>query len=374
MRRRLATLIVSVLLCFPLIAPSVTGDWGSDTWLSSVIATERLESGDEFGCHGYEGVDTTEENWVIASCKEYLEGHTNASRWGASPVSFGINAESVDVQTGKSLINSGFHIVGDMVKEAPEGLSIAKRNGASLERGVADKTLISSAEKDTLVSIHWRARIDDLRVREDNNVISWLEDQQVWFTTWGEWHHHRSSGMSTSAVLEGSTVTIESSADTSGMSSWAVPGTLMVKFDSSVLSVSDSEGQEFPLLLVDDRKLTLGWRPVEGGIIVTQAPLTTVIVELEGNPEHIETSPMITFNDLNYSVTIVGHHTTNLFRWTQDFSDSGLTFTWLIERPSDDIFGWKLPLFAASMVIAVPLSIVYLLRNDQFSHSMNQNS
>jgi hypothetical protein len=367
----LTTLIVSILLCFPLFAPTVSGDWGSDTWLSSVIATERLESGDEFGCHGYEGVDTTEENWAIASCKEYLEGLTDASRWGVSPISFGINSAFVDAKTGNSLINSGFQIVGDMVSEAPEGLSIAVRNGASLEKGVADKSLIASAEEDSLISIHWRARIDDLRVREDKDVISWLEEQQAWFTTWGEWHHHRSSGVSTSAVLDGSTVTIQSSAQSSGMTSWAVPGTIMVKFDSTVLSVSDTEGHALPLLSAGDRKLAVGWRTVEGGIIVTQSPHTTVVVELDGNPEQIETTPLVTFNDLNYSVTIVGHHTINLFQWAQDFLGTDLTFTWLIERPSDDVVGWKLPLFAASMLIAVPLSIVYLLRNDQFFDTRN---
>lgn len=370
---RLTTLIVSVLLCFPLFAPTVSGDWGSDTWLSSVIAKERLESGDEFGCHGYEGVETTEENWVIASCKEYLEGHTNASRWGASPISFGINSAIVDAQTGNSLINSGFQIVGDMVADAPAGLSIAVRNGASLEKGVADISLVASAEEDSLISIHWRARIDDLRIREDKDVISWLEGQQAWFTTWGEWHQHRSSGMATSASLDGSIVSIQSTAQSSGLSSWAVPGTIMVMFDSPVLSVSDTEGAELPLLSSDERKLIVGWRAIDGGIIVTQSPQTTVIVELDGNPERIETTPLVTFNDLNYSVTIVGHHTTNLFRWTQDFSGTDLTFTWLIERPSDHVVGWKLPLFAASMLIAVPLSIVYLLRNDQFFGTRNQD-
>ena len=82
---------------------------------------------------------------------------------------------------------------------------------------------------------------------------------------------------------------------------------------------------------------------------------------------------MVTFNDLDYSITIVGHHTTNLFRWTQDFSGTELTFTWLVERPTEDVVGWKLPLFALTMLIAVPLSIVFLLRNDQFWGSRDQD-
>ena len=370
---RIASLLVSALICLPLLAPSVAGEWGTDTWLSSVIAEERLHSGDEFGCHGYEGVDTTDETWVIAACREYLEGQTNSSRWGKNPISFGMDSEVIGSEVGESLKSSGFQIVGDMVKEAPEGLNIAISNGASLEKGVADKDLIESSEEDSLVSVHWRARIGDLRVREDKDVISWLEEQPVWFTTWGEWHQHRASGNSTSALLDGSTITIESSSQRLGIDSWMVPGTVMVEFDSTVVDVKDSLGHSMPLLTGSERKLVVGWRNVDGGVIVTQKPNTTVYVELDNDAEQIETTPMTTFNDLNYSVTIVGHHTTNLFRWTQDFSGTELTFTWLIERPFNDEVGWKLPLFALTMLIAVPISIVYLLRTDQFFGTRNQD-
>ena len=370
---RIASLLVSALICLPLLAPSVAGEWGTDTWLSSVIAEERLHSGDEFGCHGYEGVDTTDETWVIAACREYLEGQTNSSRWGKNPISFGMDSEVIGSEVGESLKSSGFQIVGDKVKVAPEGLNIAISNGASLEKGVADKDLIDSSEEDSLVSVHWRARIGDLRVREDNDVISWLEEQPVWFTTWGEWHQHRASGNSTSALLDGSTITIDSSSQKIGIDSWMVPGTVMVEFDSTVVDVKDSLGHSMPLLTGSERKLVVGWRNVDGGIIVTQKPNTTVYVELDNDAEQIETTPMTTFNDLNYSVTIVGHHTTNLFRWTQDFSGTELTFTWLIERPFNDEVGWKLPLFALTMLIAVPISIVYLLRTDQFFGTRNQD-
>ena len=371
MVRKFPSLLVSALICLPLLAPTVAGEWGTDTWLSSVIAEERLDSGDEFGCHGFEGVDTTDEPWVIAACKEYLEGQTNSSRWGKNPISFGINSQVIGPEMGELLKNSGFQIVGDMVEEVPKGLHIAIRNGASLEKGVADKTLIESAEEDSLVSVHWRARIGDLRVREDKDVISWLEEQPVWFTTWGEWHNHRASGNTTSAFLDGSTITIESSSQKTGMDSWMVPGTVMVEFDSTVIGVTDSSGAPMPLLTGSERKLVVGWRNVDGGIIITQNPNSTVYVELDTNAEQIETTPITTFNDLNYSVTIVGHHTTNLFRWTQDFSGTELTFTWLIERPFNDEVGWKLPLFAVTMLIAVPISIVYLLKTDQFSGTRN---
>ena len=365
---KLQTLLVSALLFFPLFAPSVAGEWRTDTWLSSVISEERLASGDEFGCQGYEGVVTQDDPWVIAACKEYLEGQTNASRWGNSPISFGIDSDVVDADLGSNLKNSGFQIVGDMVQDAPDGLFIATRNGASLEKGVADISIIESAEEDSLVSVHWRARIGDLRVREDKDVISWIEEQSVWFTTWGEWHHHRESGNSTRAFANGSIVSIDSTPQQLGTDSWAVPGTVMVEFNSAVVEVTDSNGNTMPILTGGERKLVVGWRHVDGGIIVTQHPNTTVFVKLENRTEDVEITPLTTFNNLDYSITIVGHHTTNLFRWTQDFSGTELTFTWLVERPIDDEVGWKLPLFAITLLIAVPLSIVYLIRNDQFSN------
>ena len=368
-----ASLIVTALICLPIMSPTVAADWGTDTWLSSVIAEERLDFGDEFACQGFEGVDTIDEPWVIAACKDYLEDQTNASRWGKSPISFGIDSEVIDEEIGDSLKKHGFQIVGDMVEEAPEGLSIAIRNGASLEKGVADKNLIESAEEDSLVSVHWRARIGDLRVREDKDVISWIEEQQVWFTTWGEWHFHRISGNSTSASVDGSTITIESASQQIGSHAWQVPGTVMIEFEPSVVDVTDSEGLPMPLLTGSERNLAVGWRNVDGGVVITQNPNTSVYVELENTTNHIETTPMATFNGLNYSVTIVGHHTTNLFRWTQDFSGTELVFTWLIERPLSDEVGWKLPLFAMTMLIAVPVSIVYLLRTDQFSGPSNQD-
>ena len=366
------SLLVTALICLPILAPTVAADWGTDTWLSSVIAEERLDIGDEFGCQGFEGVETTDEQWVIAACKEYLEDQTKASRWGKSPISFGIDSKVIDEGIGDALIKSGFQIVGDLVEEAPEGLSIAIRNGASLEKGVADKNLIESAEEDSLVSVHWRARIGDLRVREDKDVISWIEEQPVWFTTWGEWHFHRASGISTSASVDGSTITIESTSQQIGSGAWQVPGTVMVEFEPSVVGVTDAEGLPMPLLTGSERNLAVGWRNVDGGVMVTQNPNTSVYVELEDTTNQIETTPLPTFNDLNYSVTIVGHHTTNLFRWTQDFSGTELVFTWLIERPFNDEVGWKLPLLAMTMLIAVPISIVYLLRADQFSASKNQ--
>ena len=73
---------------------------------------------------------------------------------------------------------------------------------------------------------------------------------------------------------------------------------------------------------------------------------------------------MATFNGLHHAITIVGHQTTNLFRWTQDFSDSELVFTWLIERPLSEPISWIMPVVAISILVAAPASIYYLVNKD----------
>ena len=294
-------------------APAVAGEWSDDTWLENIIGPERLENGDEFGCHGYEGVSTVEENWVIEACKDYLIRSTNASRWGSAPISFGIPETFLDDETAEQLASSGFMIVGDKLSETPtNGLILAPRITTSMEKGVADTSLIESAEEDALVSIYWRARIDDLRVREDKDAIAWLENQPYWFTTWGEWNLHR---------LASQTITT-----------------------------------------------ALGGRQVEDGILLTQAPGTTLTIELDTEPNTMLSNPMTTFNDHHHAVTIVGHHTTNLFQWTADFVNSELVFTCLIERPAGVEKSWFLPALALTILIATPLSIRYLIKKDAESH------
>ena len=110
------------------------------------------------------GSTHSEETWIISACKDYLLDQTNASRWGMNPVSFGFPSGKLDDSTTSELAESGFLIVGDLLTERNDGLFYVHRNGASLEKGVADIELLQSAEQDSLVSIHWRARVGDLRV------------------------------------------------------------------------------------------------------------------------------------------------------------------------------------------------------------------
>ena len=355
-----ATLMLAVLLT-SITAPTVAGEWSDDTWLENIIGPERLENGDEFGCHGYEDISTTVENWVIDACKNYLMQMTNASRWGIAPISFGIPGQILDNSTADQLASSDFMIVGGKFSQIPSnGLILAPQTTTSMEKGVANTSLIESAEEDTLVSIYWRARIDDLRVREDKDAISWLEGQPYWFTTWGEWNLHRLAGQSTSVVFDGTQITSTSQPT----STWSVPGSTLLQFDAEVSGVFDSFGEQHPMFSSEVRKLEIGWRQVEGGILLTQAPGTTLTIQLESEPDNLHSTPLTTFNNHHHAVTIVGHHTTNLFQWTTDFVNSELVFTWLIERPAGIEKSLFLPALALVILIATPMTIRYLIRKD----------
>ena len=354
-------LLMVALLTTATTAPTVVAEWEDDSWLSNIIGPERLAHGDEFGCHGYEGIDATEELWVIEACRDYIVEFTNASRWDSHPISFGVPGQQLDDVTAVALVEAGFEIVGDLLTEVPGGLVSMTRNGGSLEQGIADRELLESIEENTLVSIYWEARKDDLKMREDEGVMSWLEQQDVWFTTWGEWYHHRLSGNEVTVTVEGSIIT----ATISNQSSWAVPGTIRLQFDKGVVRVTDTSGSDLTTIEVEQRNLLAGWSETIDGMLLTIEPGTTVTIELDGEPNSILSTPQITFNGLHHAVTVVGHHTTNLFQWSSDFQESNLVFTWLIERPAEIEMNWALPVIAVAVLIAVPVSINYLVKRDQ---------
>ena len=360
-RRATVALVMAVIIIFPVSAPSAVGEWEDDGWLKNLIGPERLENGDEFGCHGFEGVSTVEDNWVIGACKDYLTGLSDSSRWGRDPVSFGIDDTTVDQSTSESLLESGFRIVGDMIVDAPGELSVVNRNGGSIEKNSANLELLGSAEEDSLVSIWWRARIDDLKLREDKDAMAWLEEQEVWLTTWGEWYFHQQSSMRIEAYLEGESIVV---ALAPGDAQWTVPGSAHVQFESTILEVKYDTGADLPEILDGERKLKEGWRETDSGAIITILPGTSVSILLDQGNDSFSLSPLVTFNDLHHAVTIVGHHTTNLFQWSSDFQDSELTFTWLIERPSEEPINWALPVIALGVLAAVPIAIWKIVEMD----------
>jgi hypothetical protein len=108
-----------------------------------------------------------------------------------------------------------------------------------------------------------------------------------------------------------------------------------------------------------------GWRSVEGGILLTLHPGDTAKVTYESEPIELVIQPLTTFNGLHHAVTVTGHHTTNLFHWSSDFVDSQLVFTWLIERPAEIEMNWPLLVIAATVLVAAPVTIRWLVNRDR---------
>jgi len=363
-KTRVVSFVMIIIFTIPTLSPVVTADWESDGWIKNLIGPDRLAIGDEFGCHGFESKDMNEDLWVIEECKDYVLSNTNASRWGKEPISFGTPPGNVDQNTTSSLLDSGFRIVGDKVTNEPSGLFVVERNGGSMEKNVANISLIADSPKDSLVSIYWIARIHDLRVREDKPLLNWLENNEtLWFTTWGEWYNHKLSSENIRLSNVDSMLYITLAEDSTD--SWSVPGSIFIKTNNSILSIKDSQGNDFPILSKSDQNLKIGWRFHNEGIIVTLNPGENLTVEMENSSNYnLQSNPIYTFNDLHHSVTIVGHHVTNMREWASDFLESPVLFTWLIERASEPNFNWPIIFIAVGTLIATPVAIRWLISMD----------
>ncbi len=375
MKSKSSGLIMCIILCFPIMSQPVFAEWESDNWLSNIIGPERISFGDEFGCQGLEGIDAVDEVWTIESCRDYLIDNIQASRWGNSPISFGLNGLAIETAVADELIQAGFEIFGD-ASGNDHRLTKMDLNGGSLEKKVANTTLLDSFSEDSLISIEWVARIHDLRVREDKDAIEWLEGQSVWFTTWGEWNYHKISSNRANFSISDNSVSLfipNSSGDR-----WNVPGTVNLSFNGSITSVNHGcnlttlgiiseptcPTEKFPVIDNETRHLTTGWRPISGGALITINPGESVHIEFDSAPTNVSIQPVYTFNDLHHSVTIIGIHTTNLFQWSSDFVDSPLRFTWLLVQPSAEELGLIIPALAITTLIATPIAIRYLLKKD----------
>ena len=281
-----------------------------------------------------------------------------------NPISFGTPPGDVNQKLATNLLDSGFKIVGDKVTNVPSDLFVVERNGGSMEKNVANISLIADSPKDSLVSIYWIARIHDLRIREDKTLLSWLENNEsLWYTTWGEWYNHKLSGKNIELSNVENMLYVKLPINENN--SWNVPGSIHIKTNNSIISVKDSKGNNFPQLDPSDQNLKIGWRNHSGGIIVTLNSGENLSIEMQNSTNYtLQNNSINTFNDLHHSVTVVGHHVTNMREWASDFLESPLLFTWLIERGAEPSFNWPIIFIAIGTLIATPLAIRWLISMD----------
>ena len=362
---RAAIFMLGVLL-LPLALPGAVA-WRADGWLTQeVVGGERLALGDEFGCHGIPGKDVRTDIDVIAECKDYLTSEINASKWGSQPLSFGMPDAPITSAQYNALIDAGFHIVGDhLPTDIESGLWAIERSGGSLEQAVASSSEIEQAiEENGYASLYWEARIEDLNVRRDKDVLEWIESQDYWFTTWGEWYSSTHSATETERTEQ--SITLKGTAPPSG--GWDVPGTTHISIQGGqITSIERIDEGVLDELTLDDNHLKSGYRILDASNATMTIPEGAIVsVTWDGETDEVVVSEG-TFNDFPPFMA-VGHHTYDLFEWSSPFQHSPLRFTWLIEPQPDIEPNWILLVLAVLTILAVPAAVRHTLKHDRDMH------
>ena len=372
--RRVVAAVLLLLLLTPLTAPAA-GEWEEDIFLYEVIGPERLAAGDEYGCHGIPGKDIREDRSVIKECKDYLTERTNASQWGAQPISFGVPGESLDQQTGDALVAQGFMIIGDKVETAHEDIIALARNGGSLEKniGSAAEFEVALESRAFVVNLYWIPRVNLNSVRPDWDLVETIESSDAWFATWGEVASYARHQPSLQWEIEGDTallthapVVADPLTHPESQVRWSVPYTLGLEMGNSVVLKIEKGGVNMTELTADDRHLKEGWRMNGTLLLLTLKPGSTATLHFEGSaPEVLSSDHPKWFNDHDEIITVAGHHVGNLFDASRRWDDTPMRFTWLVEPRGIEQSSVWLPVIAVFVALATPAAIIWTVRRDR---------
>ena len=376
----MTTLLLSALFasfCSEITLASVddgfdSSEWDADGWLGAIIGPELLARGDEFGCHGIPRVDPREDHSVFSQCTAYLGMHTEASRWGADPLSFGFESGNLAADDSSAAYDAGFRVIGPGVElEIGSRLTAVTEDGGTLERNIADtdamQAAIFAAQGGGLVSISWQDRIGDLNVRKDSEAIEWLEAQSVWFTTWGEWWSHSQASRRIAPIdgIEGNQIRFHHPMAIDH--SWSTPGTIRVEVIDTGVTIVDvtwSNGTSLPSISIDERHLRVGWRSLDDdAAVITSPPGVNFTIELSDTSASSYANA--SFNGIETAVSIVGLHTTDLMEWSSGFSNSPMRFTWLVEPGVKEGLDAGLLVLAGVTLVATVATMLHLVQREE---------
>ena len=361
-------LLILPLFTHTVIAEKNEYEYDEDGWLTRIAGPERFNLGDEFGCQGMPDIDPFEDPNSVASCRSYLIERVEASRWGPSPITFGLqdgsSDSSMNQSIGDALVTSGFQVsIGPSIGD--ERIESIDFDAGSLEKNVASKEAIEASMDDgTPVVLRWIAELGDLNVRKDPDVVSWIETQPFWFTTAGEYHTSRQSASispngSESIILNQPSVNI---------GDWSTPGSNVISLVNStenglqVESVRWMNGTTLPLLDEMDRHLRVGWRVISGDLYISIAPGDKVEIQFSESIDELDIQ-VGNFNGLTPMI-VIGEHVTDLFEWSSGFQDSSIRFTWLIEPRPVTQMDIALPIIAIIVGIITVFQMRRLITRD----------
>ena len=363
-----SALMLSLILLSPLISP-VAGEWEEDSWLSNIIGPERLEAGDEFGCHGMVGEHFPTYLDEIKACRDYLIARAPASRWGSNPISLGLDEARVAQVDAAEMAAAGFRVVDNFEKSSH--LSSIVYNGGSLEKNVgslADYDALLDTDVE-LINFYWMGRDHDVVVRPQSDLVAAIESTPAWLTTWGEHYSYQATSRrfnTSNPISDVWNVSLSYVADTGADGdAWLLPISNRFRgIPADVVHVKSS-GEMLPELSSDTQHLQTGWYQVGSDLILTLAPRMEVEIQFESSaiaPRDQVSCPL--FNCHKVAITVAGHHTSDLFDWSRRWDDSPLRFTWLVEPREVGQFSWILPTAALIIAIAAPVAIIWLVKKD----------
>ena len=392
MQRVLALLLLAVLV-LPATAPLAAAQaWEEDGWLETSMAVERIEAGDEFGCYGMPGLSWANDPGAVATaCRDYLTARTPASIWGEAPMSLytpeGLPATDHTLLGGLGFVvhgdNTGlattaWHDANDVPTFEEDWYNLGRRGG-SLEKEVADIDVLE-AELDAggLVNMYWIGRVNDATIRHDSEVTDLLLSRDdVWFTTWGEvwstWAVHRCHEFALAVDPDDArkvTFTLEDTVacGSTNPEAWKVPTTwrYLPPEDANVTDVlfenetaRDLEGVRNTAIGArsDGNETLLSLTVGQSMVLMHDAPVERGDLDVLGMTDQ--------WNGLGVAVTIAGHDTWDLFRWSKRFNDEPeLRFTWLvIPRDADPEMPW-LPWVGLLAAVGTIVAMRHVIRSD----------
>lgn len=395
---RSVLLLLLVVLLLPTQAPyAAASSWEEDGWLKTVLADERLEAGDEFGCSGMPGLSWASDPGAVATaCRSYLLERTPASKWGEGPVSLG-TPRGLTAADHTTLARIGFTVHGDELGltstawHAADDVPVFEedwfdlgRRGGSLELGVADPVAVEQAlDEGGLVNFYWVGRVGEITIRHDGDVVDLLlARDDVWFTTWGEAWSTWAIGRCHEALLEtvdnGQTVRFTlldtEACKAANPEAWSVPTTWRLSFPTnrSVLmaTIDGAEVED----LTGVRNTAVGWRTADGEVLASLRVGQSIEFKMDApvNRSDLDVLGMSPrWNGYDVAVTVAGHDTTDLHRWSRRFVDADdLRFTWLISpRDGDPELPW-LPWLGVLTAAATVVAMRHFIRSDDGSSAL----
>lgn len=387
-------LFLGLTFLLVLIHPVVLAQsaWEEDGWLRTSYANERLEHGDEFGCYGMPGLSWNNDPGAVAqSCRNYIEERINASQWASSPIST-YTPSSLTMVEHERIAGQGFTVHGDQNELSltawhsgdDEPIDVwdwynLGRRGGSLEKGIGSlDNLKQEVAEGGLVNLYWIGRVNDATVRHDQEILDFLnEESGIWLTTWGEaWSSwsakrcyeftHSLESTSNGSRLSFEALDTEQCRSATNNRAWNVPVTWMIDVGGSDVDSVLDNGTEMPSIELEKNMKEGWWVDGNGTLMLSVVNGNPVDIELsEDDVEYDVLGQTQFWNNHSAAVTIAGHQTNDLFKWSKRFLDEDdIRFTWLVTpRVAEEGDAW-IPYAIVGIGFSTIIAMLYLLKRE----------